>query len=123
MKLVIRVNLLALILFPSLARSHTAGPPFHGKSMYEVVEAHQSREAQALNVVRPEVPEDLAAVVRKMMAKKSAQRYQTPFEVVTTTLSRGTKRSGSKPPARSVSYSSRKRSCRSSPNRRSAIAS
>ena len=39
-------------------------------------------EAPALNLVRPEVPAELAAVVRKMMAKDRAQRYQTPLEVV-----------------------------------------
>jgi hypothetical protein len=38
-------------------------------------------EARPLNLARPEVPEELAAVVRKMMAKDPAQRYQTPAEV------------------------------------------
>jgi formylglycine-generating enzyme required for sulfatase activity len=44
--------------------------------------AHQSQEARPLNLVRPEVPEELAALVRKMMAKSPAKRYQTPLEVV-----------------------------------------
>ena len=39
-------------------------------------------EAKPLNLVRPEVPEELAAVVAKMMAKSPAKRYQTPMEVV-----------------------------------------
>ncbi len=34
-------------------------------------------EATSLNQVRAEVPEELAAVVQKMMAKDLAQRYQT----------------------------------------------
>ncbi|MGH7225480.1 MAG: serine/threonine protein kinase, partial [Gemmataceae bacterium] len=56
--------------------------PFKGKSLYDIMQAHQSLEAPALNVVRPEVPAELAAVVRKMMAKDRGQRYQTPLEVV-----------------------------------------
>ena len=38
-------------------------------------------EAKALNVARPEIPVELDAVVRKMMAKKAEDRYQTPIEV------------------------------------------
>ncbi len=60
----------------------TGAPPFRGKSLGAVILAHQSTEAPPLNLVRPEVPEELAAVVRKMMAKVPAQRYQTPAEVV-----------------------------------------
>jgi hypothetical protein len=45
------------------------------------LQAHHSMEARPLNLARPEVPEELAAVVRKMMAKDPAQRYQTPAEV------------------------------------------
>jgi serine/threonine protein kinase/formylglycine-generating enzyme required for sulfatase activity len=56
-------------------------PPFKGRSLYEVLQAHHSMEARPLNLARPEVPEELAAVVRKMMAKEPAKRYQTPAEV------------------------------------------
>jgi serine/threonine protein kinase len=56
-------------------------PPFTGKSLYEKFQAHHTLEAQPLNLVRPEVPVELAAVVRKMMAKDPARRYQTPKEV------------------------------------------
>ena len=35
-------------------------------------------DAKPLNLVRPEVPAELAAVVAKMMAKDPATRYQTP---------------------------------------------
>ena len=34
-----------------------------------------------MNLERPEVPVELAAVVAKMMAKDPAKRYQTPVEV------------------------------------------
>jgi serine/threonine protein kinase len=60
----------------------TGAPPFKGRSLYEVLQAHHSMEAKPLNLARPEVPEELAAVVRKMMAKEPAKRYQTPAEVV-----------------------------------------
>jgi serine/threonine protein kinase len=60
----------------------TGAPPFEGLNLYGVLHAHLSMEAKPLNLVRPEVPERLAAVVRKMMAKDPAKRYQTPAEVV-----------------------------------------
>jgi len=56
-------------------------PPFKAKSLYEIVQAHVSRDATGLDEVRPEVPAGLAAVVAKMMAKDPAQRYQRPVEV------------------------------------------
>jgi len=59
----------------------TGGPPFRGGSVYEVLQAHHSMEAKPLNLVRPDVPWELAAVVDKMMAKDPERRYQTPKEV------------------------------------------
>ena len=38
-------------------------------------------DAKPLNVVRPEVPAELAAVVAKMLAKEPERRYQEPKEV------------------------------------------
>jgi serine/threonine protein kinase len=55
--------------------------PFAGNSLLAILHAHHQKEATALNETRPDVPEALAAVVRKMMAKDPAQRYQTPAEV------------------------------------------
>ena len=59
----------------------SGGPPFQESSLYGILEAHQKREARLLNLVRPEVPAELAAVVAKMMAKNPQNRYQTPQEV------------------------------------------
>ena len=56
-------------------------PPFRGGSLYEVLQAHHSAEAPALDLLRPEIPIELAAVVAKMMAKQAVQRFQTPAEV------------------------------------------
>ena len=44
-------------------------------------QAHFSMDAGPLNLVRPEVPVELAAVVAKMMAKEPGRRFQTPGEV------------------------------------------
>ena len=59
----------------------TGGPPFRGEHLWDVYQAHFSMEAGPLNLVRPEVPVELAALVAKMMAKEPGRRFQTPGEV------------------------------------------
>ena len=59
----------------------TGGPPFRGDHLWDLYQAHFSMEAGPLNLVRPEVPVELAAVVAKMMAKEPRRRFQTPGEV------------------------------------------
>ena len=59
----------------------SGGPPFQESSLYAILEAHQKRAPRSLNLVRPDVPVELAAVVAKMMAKGRSKRYQTPAEV------------------------------------------
>ena len=59
----------------------SGGPPFQAKTLYDMLQAHHSMDAQGLNFVRPEVPAELAALVAKMMAKDPARRFQTPDEV------------------------------------------
>jgi serine/threonine protein kinase len=59
----------------------SGGPPFQEASLFEILQAHHTRDPKPLNPVRPEVPVQLDAVVAKMMAKKPADRYQTPVEV------------------------------------------
>ncbi len=59
----------------------TGGPPFRGDHLWDLYQAHFSMDAQPLNLVRPEVPVELAAVVAKMMAKEPGRRFQTPGEV------------------------------------------
>jgi serine/threonine protein kinase len=56
-------------------------PPFQTTTHQNVLQAHQSVDARLLNLVRPEVPPELAALVAKMMAKEPGQRFQTPAEV------------------------------------------
>jgi len=56
-------------------------PPFAGDNLWDLYQAHFSMDAGPLNLVRPEVPVELAALVAKMMAKEPARRFQTPGEV------------------------------------------
>ena len=59
----------------------TGGPPFGGDNLWDLYQAHFSMDAAPLNLVRPEVPVELAALVAKMMAKEPSRRFQTPGEV------------------------------------------
>ncbi len=57
----------------------TGQPPFAGRGLYGLLNAHLHVEARALDQVRPDVPAKLAAVVRKLLAKDPDQRYATPL--------------------------------------------
>jgi formylglycine-generating enzyme required for sulfatase activity/serine/threonine protein kinase len=59
----------------------TGGAPFHADNLYEILQAHHSMDALPLNLARPEVPLELAALVARMMAKEPRRRFQTPREV------------------------------------------
>lgn len=56
-------------------------PPFPGGSILQKVLKHQQAEAAALAEFRRDLPADLNAVVRKMMAKRPEERFQTPAQV------------------------------------------
>ena len=55
--------------------------PFPGSSMTEKYAAHESKEPQPLEEACPEVPAGLAIAVRRMMAKRPADRFQSAREV------------------------------------------
>jgi serine/threonine protein kinase len=59
----------------------TGRPPFVAKSLYDIYQAHISQNARPLNLVRPEVSSELAALVAKMMAKDPDRRFQTPGDL------------------------------------------
>src|ERR1700730_9644050 len=59
----------------------TCHAPFRAKSLYEILQAHQTMQVRPLNLERADVPVELAAVGAKMMAKDPAKRYQKPVEV------------------------------------------
>jgi serine/threonine protein kinase len=56
-------------------------PPFRGKSLSAVLFKHQSESAVPLHQRRDDVPEDLSALVARLMEKDPAARFQTPAEV------------------------------------------
>jgi serine/threonine protein kinase len=59
----------------------TGQPPFaDGTTMQKLLWIHM-KEPKPVRELRPQVPEAMATVLRKMMAKKREQRYQTPAEV------------------------------------------
>ncbi len=58
----------------------TGVPPFTGKSIFAILQAHVSTEAAPLGQRCAEATPELAAVVAKMMAKDPARRYQKPIE-------------------------------------------
>jgi serine/threonine protein kinase len=58
----------------------SGGPPFRGEHLWDIYQAHFSMDAGPLNLVRPEVPVELAAVVAKLMAKEPGRRFQEPGE-------------------------------------------
>lgn len=56
-------------------------PPFSGSSG-ELVLAHSQAIPPALNLIRPEVPSQLAGLVSKLLAKQPDRRYPSPRAVI-----------------------------------------
>ena len=59
-------------------------PPFAKGTAMEKLLMHYDTEPEPIENIRPDTPPELAALVRKMMAKKPADRVQTPAEVAQT---------------------------------------
>ena len=60
----------------------TGHPPFPAEKMAQKLIAHQVKTARPVHEVRPDVPVEFSAVVARMLAKKPADRYQTPEELL-----------------------------------------
>jgi serine/threonine protein kinase len=60
----------------------TGAPPFGQGSLTERIFAHAEAEPPDPRQYNPGVPEWLVEVLRRLMAKKPAQRYQTPAELL-----------------------------------------
>ncbi len=58
----------------------TGHPPFPEGALAQRLMLHQTREPKDLREIRPDMPAELAAICRKMMAKKPAWRYQSAAE-------------------------------------------
>jgi formylglycine-generating enzyme required for sulfatase activity len=56
----------------------TGKVPFPADSLAGKLLAHQQKVAVGVEVLRPDLPRGLAAVVRRLLAKDPAERYQTP---------------------------------------------
>ena len=59
----------------------TGAAPFPGGSIFEKLYKHRYEDPEPVEKIRPEVPAEVAAVLRRMMAKEPAKRYQTPGEI------------------------------------------
>lgn len=65
----------------------TGRPPFSAvTTQFDKLLAHTEEEPPPISQARPEVPEELAEVLAKMMAKKPADRYQKASEVAAALL-------------------------------------
>jgi serine/threonine protein kinase len=60
----------------------TGQPPFPGGKAAQKLIWHQVKQPTPVRELRGEIPEEISAIVMRMMAKKPADRYQTPAEVV-----------------------------------------
>jgi hypothetical protein len=54
--------------------------PFEGETMPEKLLGHQLRQPKPVREIRPDVPDELLAVLDRMLAKEPDERYQTPAE-------------------------------------------
>jgi serine/threonine-protein kinase len=59
----------------------TGRSPFHGRTLGQMLAAHRTEVAPAVNAVRPDCPPDLAAVVARCLAKDPAERFQSADEL------------------------------------------
>jgi serine/threonine protein kinase len=60
----------------------TGQVPFPDPNPIRKVDGHRWQTAAAVDQLRPEIPERVAAVIRKLMAKKPRDRYQTATELL-----------------------------------------
>jgi len=59
----------------------TGQPPFPGNSVMQKLFQHQKEEPKPFESIRSNVPPGLSPILKKMMAKLPADRYQTPGEI------------------------------------------
>jgi serine/threonine protein kinase len=60
----------------------TGQPPFADGTVAQKLLWHQTRDPKPVRALRPDVPEQVAAVLTKMMAKDPADRYATPADLM-----------------------------------------
>jgi serine/threonine protein kinase len=57
-------------------------PPYPGKDIRRKLEAKQTEDPPSLEVLRPDVPREFAAVVARLMARDPGERYPSPATTV-----------------------------------------
>ncbi|HYV37353.1 MAG TPA: serine/threonine-protein kinase, partial [Gemmataceae bacterium] len=60
----------------------TGQAPFPGGSTLEKLVRHTNAEPVAIEQLRPDIPQEVADIIRCMMAKEPAHRFQTPAQLV-----------------------------------------
>ncbi|NLH50829.1 MAG: serine/threonine protein kinase [Myxococcales bacterium] len=60
----------------------TGSPPFAGQSLSEIMAAHLRQMPLPLRTIRPNIPEELAAVVHRCLAKAPEDRFATAADLV-----------------------------------------
>jgi serine/threonine protein kinase len=56
--------------------------PYHGSNQVEVVMKHLSAPVPSLRHIRPDAPPEVDEIIKRCMAKKPGDRYQTPAELI-----------------------------------------
>lgn len=62
-------------------------PPFEGDNAFAVALQHIQADPPPLQSFRPDLPEQVCALVHKMMAKRPEERFQTPAELLRAVVS------------------------------------
>lgn len=57
-------------------------PPFPGSSAMQKIMQHQNEEPRPIREHRPDVPDELATIIHKMMGKQPEGRYQIPLAIL-----------------------------------------
>ncbi|MBP88420.1 MAG: hypothetical protein CMJ64_17185 [Planctomycetaceae bacterium] len=60
----------------------TEKPPYQGETLVKTILAHRTEAVPSARACRPDVPEDVDRVVRRMLAKLPDERYQTMAELI-----------------------------------------
>lgn len=60
----------------------TGQPPFPEGTVLQKLLSHSSEEPEDMRQLRPELPEDMSAIVKKLLAKQPEQRFQSPRELI-----------------------------------------
>jgi eukaryotic-like serine/threonine-protein kinase len=60
----------------------TAQPPFPEGTVLQKLLSHSGDEPPDVVTLRPDLPPDIAVVIRKMLAKSPEQRFQTPRDLI-----------------------------------------